>query len=137
MIPIFPGRFQPLHYGHLWVIEQMISKYGKCIVAIVNPDPESTNYPDYETFHPVYNPFNYWERYIQIKTVLISRGLWQEVEIIPLAHPRYFAKEDKSFLPNDRIWYIPPLNINEVKKIVDFQKQGEKEKERGVRLPSY
>lgn len=124
-IPIFPGRFQPFHNGHLWVLRKIINEHGVAIIAIVNPDPLKTPYTDYETFHPIYNPFNFWERFVQIASVIKFENMVDKTEIVPLIHPRINIENDKSFLPKDRVWYIPNIDEHEFQKISDFQKLGE------------
>lgn len=62
-IGVYIGRFQPLHIGHVDVIEQALKTYDKLIVLI-----GSTNYGP-----TLRNPFSYEERLDQFKLVFVNQ----------------------------------------------------------------
>lgn len=122
--PIFAGRFQPFHNGHYWVVKEILKEAGRCVLGIVNPDPEHPPDPTYPTFHRPFNPFSYWERLIMIREVLIEDGLLDNVYMVPLWHPRTGVETDKAFLPRRRHWVIPD-QPSDISRVSDLLKLGE------------
>ena len=126
---IFAGRFQPPHSGHLWVIRELVKQHDRLVIGVVNAEPENPIDLTYPSFHPLRNPFSFWERTQMLRAALESEDLLKSVVIIPLRHPRATVHEERSFLPQHRIWVVPPLDEHEKKKIVDLQLLGEEVEE--------
>lgn len=122
---LFAGRFQPFHNGHLWIVRHLAERYGKLVIGIVNPDPEHPPDINYPSFHPLSNPFSYWERLHMIRETLADEKLVDRVIVVPLRHPRAELDSDLAFLPPTRKWVIPPLDEHEREKILDLQRLGE------------
>lgn len=62
---VFPGRFQPPHYGHLRSIKWALDKVEE-LVIIVGSAQES---------HTLVNPFTAGERMLMIKAMLLDEGI--------------------------------------------------------------
>lgn len=72
---VFPGRFQPIHLGHLHVIEWTLTKVDELIVAIGTAQES----------HTIVNPFTAGERVLMIKEALKERSVdLSRVYIIPV-----------------------------------------------------
>lgn len=75
MRALFPGRFQPLHLGHLAVIELLLSKYEEVIIVIGSGKDS----------HTIYNPFTAGERMEMLKNGLKEYNVdFRRVVIIPV-----------------------------------------------------
>jgi len=62
---VFPGRFQPPHYGHLNAIKWALQKVDE-IIIVIGSAQES---------HTIVNPFTAGERVVMIKTMLKEENL--------------------------------------------------------------
>jgi len=72
---LFPGRFQPIHWGHVKVIQWALSKVDELIVGIGTAQES----------HTVINPFTAGERVIMVKEALKEAGVdLAKVYIIPI-----------------------------------------------------
>ncbi|MCD6323934.1 MAG: nicotinamide-nucleotide adenylyltransferase [Desulfurococcales archaeon] len=72
---VYPGRFQPMHWGHVNVVKWAMSKVDELIIA-VGTAQES---------HTVVNPFTAGERVVMIKEGLREAGIdLSKVYIIPV-----------------------------------------------------
>jgi len=71
---VMPGRFQPIHYGHVHVIEWALEKVEKLIIVIGSAQ-------DSFSFK---NPLTAGERYEIIENVVESRGWRKNVDIVPV-----------------------------------------------------
>lgn len=73
-IGVYIGRFQPLHLGHVDVIEQALERFNKLIILI-----GSTNYGP-----TLRNPFSYEERLEQFRLVFLNEIASGKIVIAPL-----------------------------------------------------
>ncbi|MEM2021504.1 MAG: nicotinamide-nucleotide adenylyltransferase [Zestosphaera sp.] len=72
---VFPGRFQPVHLGHLSVVEWAFTKVDELIIAIGTAQES----------HTVVNPFTAGERVLMIKEALKESSVdLSRVYIIPV-----------------------------------------------------
>jgi len=71
--PLFVGRFQPFHLGHLDMVRRIVAKHGQIIIGI-----GSAQYS-----HTGENPFTASERYEMIKRSLDAEGI-HEYHIVPI-----------------------------------------------------
>jgi len=72
---VFPGRFQPIHLGHVKVIEWALTKVDELIIAIGTAQES----------HTVVNPFTAGERVLMIREALKERSIdLARVYIIPV-----------------------------------------------------
>jgi len=71
--PLFVGRFQPFHLGHLDMARRIVAKHGQIIIGI-----GSAQYS-----HTGENPFTASERYEMIKRALDAEGI-HEYHIVPI-----------------------------------------------------
>jgi nicotinamide-nucleotide adenylyltransferase len=71
---LFPGRFQPFHYGHLSVIKWALERFDE-IVILIGSAQES---------HTLYNPFTAGERVEMIYNALEEESLYKKVFLFPL-----------------------------------------------------
>ena len=72
---LFPGRFQPIHYGHLRVIKWALSKVDELIIGIGSAQES----------HTIVNPFTAGERVIMVKQALREESIeLSRVYIIPI-----------------------------------------------------
>ena len=72
---VFPGRFQPIHLGHLKVIEWVMTKVDELIIAIGTAQES----------HTVVNPFTAGERVLMIREALKEYSIdLTRVYIIPV-----------------------------------------------------
>ncbi|MCD6340506.1 MAG: adenylyltransferase/cytidyltransferase family protein, partial [Desulfurococcales archaeon] len=62
---LFPGRFQPIHWGHVSVIKWALSKVDELIIG-VGTAQES---------HTIVNPFTAGERVVMIRLALEEAGV--------------------------------------------------------------
>ncbi|MEM1604599.1 MAG: nicotinamide-nucleotide adenylyltransferase [Zestosphaera sp.] len=72
---VFPGRFQPIHLGHLKVIEWALTKVDELIIAIGTAQES----------HTIVNPFTAGERVLMIREALKEYSVdLSRVYIIPV-----------------------------------------------------
>jgi len=72
---VYPGRFQPIHWGHVNVIKWSLEKVDE-IIIVIGTAQES---------HTIANPFTAGERVVMIKEALKDAGLdLSRVYIIPV-----------------------------------------------------
>jgi nicotinamide-nucleotide adenylyltransferase len=77
------GRFQPLHYGHIYLFKQALTVASTMVVGIGSANVRNTD-----------NPFTYIQRERMVREVLARERLLERVEhIVPL--------DDD---PNDDVW---------------------------------
>lgn len=127
LYPIFGGRWQPFHNGHLWAIKQIIAKYKHVIIMFVNIDPQNPPAHRFDRFLLKTNPLDYWERYFIIMRALIAENLWDHVIIVPGWHPREVIRGEQFCLPpkSKRVWMVPVNSEEELSKISDLEDRGE------------
>lgn len=73
-VGLFAGRFQPLHYGHMSIIEQIDDECEKIIIVIGSA----------QISHTPNNPFTAGERYEMINETLKKSDIKHEYCIIPV-----------------------------------------------------
>lgn len=71
LTPLFIGKFQPLHNGHLSVIEKGLEKYGNLLIGIGSS----------EKHHTAEYPFTFDERKLMIERSLASNANYRIVPI--------------------------------------------------------
>ena len=71
--PLFVGRFQPFHFGHLDMVRRIVAEHGEIILGI-----GSAQYS-----HTRENPFTAGERYEMIKRTLEAEGI-HDFHIVPI-----------------------------------------------------
>jgi nicotinamide-nucleotide adenylyltransferase len=77
---LFPGRFQPLHYGHIEVIKWMLNFGDEIIIAIGSTQKS----------HMVDNPFTAGERMVMIREALKEEGFdLSKFYIVPVPDIEY------------------------------------------------
>jgi nicotinamide-nucleotide adenylyltransferase len=124
-LPIIGGRWQPFHNAHLWAIKEILKNFKEVVIGIVNPEPKNAEWQSYESFHPVHNPFTFWERLEMLSHVLQSEGIMDKCCIIPLWHPRKDIVREEAYLPPNRFWAIPKTSAHELEKIAELSGVGE------------
>jgi cytidyltransferase-like protein len=125
--PIFGGRWQPFHNGHLYVLNRILEVHDVAIIGIVNPDPDNPPDKDFDRFHTDSNPLYFWERALMITRLLREKGWSSRVRIVPMWHPRASLEKDENYLPprRRRFWYVPIIAESEEKKVADLRRLGE------------
>jgi nicotinamide-nucleotide adenylyltransferase len=124
-IPVVAGRWQPFHNGHLWLLRAIAAQAGPIVIGIVNPEPSNADWNEYPSFHPVNNPFSYWERANMLSALAKREGLLERCYFVPLFHPRRNLANDETFLPRNRVWIIPITSAHEVAKVAELSQAGE------------
>jgi nicotinamide-nucleotide adenylyltransferase len=72
---VYPGRFQPVHLGHMEVIKWALSKVDELVVAIGTAQES----------HTVVNPFTAGERVVMLRIAMEDFGIdMRRVYIIPV-----------------------------------------------------
>ncbi len=71
-IGLFIGRFQPFHFGHLWVIGNMLCEVDKGIIVIGSSQESGTER----------NPYTFKQRFDMINEVLKTNLPESKYEII-------------------------------------------------------
>ncbi len=72
---LFPGRFQPIHWGHVQVIKWALSKVDELVIGIGTAQES----------HTIVNPFTAGERVLMVKLALKEVGIdLNRVYIIPV-----------------------------------------------------
>jgi len=72
---LFPGRFQPIHLGHVGVIKWVLERVDELIIAIGTAQES----------HTIVNPFTAGERVIMVRLALEEAGIdLRRVYIIPI-----------------------------------------------------
>ncbi len=71
--PLFVGRFQPFHLGHVDMVKRIVAKHGEVVIGI-----GSAQYS-----HTRENPFTAGERYEMIRRTLDAEGI-QAYHIVPI-----------------------------------------------------
>ena len=120
---IWQGRFQIIHKGHEWVFLNILSRYEKKCIAIVNPNPHKPPNEHFERFDSEFNPFSYFDRMLLWKKILESHNV--SAMLFPVWHPRQSVALENYILPKKREWIIPILNEEELYKIRDLHAKGE------------
>lgn len=86
MRSVFVGRFQPIHKGHLYTVNQILEKDEELVIAIGSAQHS----------HTPNNPFSGGERVMQIKRALLDEKLPMDtIDVIPVPdiniHPLWIA----------------------------------------------
>ncbi|MCE4617196.1 MAG: nicotinamide-nucleotide adenylyltransferase [Desulfurococcales archaeon] len=71
---VMPGRFQPLHHGHLHVVEWALQRVEK-ILLVIGSAQDSFSFK---------NPLTAGERYEILERVIEKRGWKQRIDIVPV-----------------------------------------------------
>ena len=72
---LFPGRFQPIHLGHVSVIKWVLERVDELIIAIGTAQES----------HTIVNPFTAGERVVMVRLALEEAGIdLRRVYIIPI-----------------------------------------------------
>ncbi len=72
---LYPGRFQPIHWGHIHVIKWALSRVDELIIGIGTAQES----------HTIVNPFTAGERVIMVREALKDAGVdLSKVYIIPI-----------------------------------------------------
>lgn len=123
---VLAGRWQPLHKGHLWVVERMLAEASDVVLALVNPDPARPPDRAFDRFRQSVNPLSYWERYWMLAQVAGSLAAEERVRILPSWHPRVSVEPERFFLPSTKqlLWYVPLASDEEEQKASDFRNRG-------------
>lgn len=131
MWPVFAGRWQPFHKGHLWLAQNILQSEGCLLLAIVNPDPENPPDARFDRFFRMSNPLLYWERFLLLRAVFADLGVLDRIALVPSWHPRCRVDIEDAFFPKkrDRVWFVPLVSDEEERKAADFRALGETVKE--------
>ncbi len=62
---LFPGRFQPFHNGHLYVVKRLLESFDEVVIVIGSAQEAFT----------CRNPFTAGERMLMIRRALVSEGV--------------------------------------------------------------
>jgi hypothetical protein len=129
-IPIFGGRWQPLHVGHEYVAVEALKGHAEGCIAVVNPDPATppVSPSEFERFERSINPLTYFERLSLWREVLRYNGLERKAAVVPSWHPRKFLELDNAILPprSRRFWIVPDESEEEAFKARDKAALGER-----------
>lgn len=71
---LFLGRFQPMHLGHLAVVERLAARHDEVVLAIGSANVSHTRV----------NPFTAGERIEMVAGALRERGLRDRVHVVPV-----------------------------------------------------
>lgn len=140
MYYVYNKRFQPLHKQSEEEIKWLVKNTNeddKIILGVINYNPQycdkADRMEDDERFDLIYNPFSYWERYLQLQnfcnTQKLSDPLFNKiVAITPLPRPSVNIKTALNFLPDisDCKICVSILHNNdyEDRKIRGYKNQG-------------
>ncbi len=132
---IFPGRFQPFHNDHLFVVQEMLDKYPAChlylaiLFNIVDDGCGSDVYEELsvEHFLPARNPFSPQQRLAMITTVVQQYG---KGRLFATLMPRPSAGSSWNAItrmfPGKRTWVVPSCGEAwDDQKAVFLQRMGE------------
>lgn len=127
-IPIFGGRWQPFHNGHLMILRDLATTHPRTVLAVVNPDPAHPPDGDFDRFHPAANPLTYWERAMMLHAMIQANGWGQKVLIVPTWHPRVSMERESRIFPpaRQRVWQVPMIDELEERKVEDLRRLGER-----------
>lgn len=94
---LFIGRFQPFHFGHLHIVEEMIKENDRAILVIGSAE---------KNFVPK-NPLTAGERYQLIDAALQEKGIsCDKYRILPVRNVNNYA-----LWVNHINMYVPPYNV--------------------------
>lgn len=104
MRSVFVGRFQPIHKGHLYTVNQILEKNEELVIAIGSAQHS----------HTPSNPFSGGERVMQIKRALLDENLSIDtIDIIPVPdiniHPLWIAHLSSLVPYFDKVYSHNPL----------------------------
>jgi len=88
---LFIGRFQPIHFGHMEVVKEFISK-SQSFTLVIGSAQES---------HTMRNPFTAGERFGMIKKALADENI-AKVDIVPIVDVNRYSvwvSHVESFIP--------------------------------------
>ncbi len=102
--PLFVGRFQPFHLGHLDMVRRIVKEHGSVLIGI-----GSAQYS-----HTRENPFTAGERYEMIKRALDADGI-EDFHIVPIPDTHVhsvWVSHVVSLVPAfDRVYTNSPLVV--------------------------
>lgn len=127
LFPIWQGRFQPFQLGHFYVAKQVLSRYGRVIVALVVPDPK--RYPEkYEKFFPPINPFTYFERSQMVLRSFEYEGIdtIDKVYVCPMWGLATAFKREQPYFPppRQRLFIMTQIREDNYPKIAMIKQWG-------------
>lgn len=105
-LAVWDGRFQPLHRGHVAVIEAILQQFDcDLVVMIIQSSEGSQNaYGAEVNKHHLLsrNPLTFWERFNLLKLATQNLKQASKVNILGIPRPDLFWDIAKAFYPDNR-----------------------------------
>lgn len=126
---VWDGRFQPLHRGHIAVIERIFTQFERDLTVMIIQSSEGSRdeYGDEVNRHHQLsrNPLTYWERVrlLELSRARVPDGLKLRIQGIP--RPDLYWDIAKPFYPPDRFLIVTGKDEYEQRKVHFWDRLGE------------
>jgi nicotinamide-nucleotide adenylyltransferase len=128
-IAVWDGRFQPLHRGHVAVMEAIIAQFDTDLVVLIIQSSEGmadTYGAEVNRHHKLSrNPLTFWERYRLIKLATRGLGCADRVSILGIPRPDLHWELARSFYPAPRFICLTGKDDYERQKALFWAQLGE------------
>ena len=121
----FTGRLQPIHLGHIELLQHVLDRHEHLIVGITNPDPTSRlEHADHPTRHlEASNPFTFYERSMMVHAALAAASVpRQRYAIVPF--PLHDPARVEHYVPLDAVQYVRVFSRWEEQKVSTLAEYG-------------
>jgi cytidyltransferase-like protein len=128
-IAVWDGRFQPLHIGHIGVIESIVEQFDTDLVVMIIQSSEGMRdgYGEEVNVHHRHarNPLTFWERYQLLKLSLSQLSCAPRVNILGIPRPDLHWDIAQCFYPSPRFICLTDKDEYEKSKALFWSRLGE------------
>jgi nicotinamide-nucleotide adenylyltransferase len=126
---VWDGRFQPLHRGHIKVMEAIVEQFDCDLVVMIIQSSEGfvDSYSQEVNRHHRHarNPLTFWERYQLIRLALNPLSIASRVTILGIPRPDLYWEIARSFYPACRFICLTDKDDYEKSKATFWSQLGE------------
>lgn len=126
---VWDGRFQPLHVGHVAVIQAIIEQFDTdlAVMIIHSTEGERDSYSAEVNRHHrrSRNPLTFWERYNLLRLALQPLPVAERITLLGIPRPDLFWEIASAFYPDRRFICLTGKDAYEKSKEVFWSGLGE------------